>query len=77
MMNAEALLVLHELRLIILCNLFFSYEFRQKAQMSSTLSLENNFNTDTKKCISSYYYCNEPTQDLTSPGVVRSRAEKL
>lgn len=69
MMNAEALLILHELRLIILYSLLFSYEFRKKAQMSSTLPLQNNFNTNTKKCISSYYYCKGSTQGLTSPGL--------
>lgn len=34
--------------------------------MNSTLPSQNNFNTDTKKCISSYYYCKEHTQGLTS-----------
>lgn len=68
-MNAETLLILHEFRLIILCSILFSYEFRQKPQVSSTLHFQNNFNTDTKKCISSYYYRKEPTQGLTSPGL--------
>lgn len=67
MMNAEELLILHELILTILCSLSFSYEFRKKAQMITTF--QSNFNTDTKKCISSYQYCKGSTQGLTSLGM--------
>lgn len=37
--------------------------------MNSTLPFQINFNTDTKKCISSYYYCKEHTQGLTLAGL--------
>lgn len=35
MMNAELLLILHKHRLIILCSLFFNYEFRQNAEINA------------------------------------------
>jgi len=69
MMNAEALQILRELRMIILYSLLLNCELRIKAQMTSTLPLQNNFHTDTKKCVSSFYCCKGSTQGLTSLGL--------